>query len=109
MKDCKKDPVNIYIGKRLYEIRMQKGLTYKDLAQKTFMTPEHLQAIEAGTHRQLISHIRKIVEVLGVDHVCVYDGLEEVVTVKELARRAHYVEKLFVRITMRYHAKEGQA
>lgn len=105
MNNRKKNPVDVYIGKRLYELRMQKGMTHKELTRETLISQKHLMEIEAGTHRQLISHLGKIIYVFGADFMTLYDGLEEAVPITDLVQRLQYVEKLFTRFILRHHTR----
>ena len=54
------------IGKRIRDKRQQAGLSLKELAEKTGLTPGFLSQIERDISEPSITSLRKIADVLGV-------------------------------------------
>ena len=55
-----------FIGQRIKEIRLKKGLFQKDLAEKTGLRQENIVRIEKGRHSVRINTLGKIADALGV-------------------------------------------
>lgn len=54
------------IGKRLFEIRSDKGMTRYRLTQITGVSGHHIKVIEEGTRQPTIDTLQRLVEALGL-------------------------------------------
>lgn len=57
----------IEIHKKIRELRLQKGLTLKQLSEKTNLTIGFLSQVERGTSSLAITSLKKIADSLGVE------------------------------------------
>lgn len=55
------------VGRRIYEVRKDRGLTQKELARRLNISEKYLQRCEAGGHRLSIVYIARIAVALGID------------------------------------------
>lgn len=58
---------NDSIGERMKEIRIEKGLTQRQIADSIGVTYQHISQYERGLRTPKMNTIRKIAEALGVD------------------------------------------
>jgi len=62
------------IGLKIKELRLMKGLTLKQLSEKTSLSVSFLSQIERGTTSLAIQSLRKISDALDVDIVYFFDS-----------------------------------
>lgn len=55
------------VGRRLKEIRMERGMTLKEVAHGSGMSPTHISEIERGKTSPTVGALRKIASALGRD------------------------------------------
>ncbi|MDI3256922.1 MAG: helix-turn-helix transcriptional regulator [Kyrpidia sp.] len=55
------------IGERLRELRLQRGLTVRELAEKAGVSQSYVYAVEAGTRGSRVDKLIKIARALEVD------------------------------------------
>ena len=60
-------PNNIDLGKRLYRLRTERGVTISELARAVGLSSRQLQNIETGTTSPRIEQLQPILAALGVD------------------------------------------
>ncbi|MCK4409672.1 MAG: helix-turn-helix transcriptional regulator, partial [Candidatus Eisenbacteria sp.] len=60
-------PTTEEVGKRLKEVRRQKEMTLKEVAQSSGMSPTHISEIERGKTSPTVGALRKIAGALGKD------------------------------------------
>jgi transcriptional regulator with XRE-family HTH domain len=60
-------PTTEEVGKRLKEVRKQKEMTLKQVAQSSGMSPTHISEIERGKTSPTVGALRKIASALGKD------------------------------------------
>lgn len=68
MKDAKqrsREPVNNFVGQRLREIRMQRGLTCREMAKRTGIAPGSYSCLENGWYRISLDNLFRILHTLG--------------------------------------------
>lgn len=60
------------IGKRIYDLRMQKGMTQVQLSEATGVHQPNIARIEAGRYAANLDTLERIAKALGcsVDFVC---------------------------------------
>lgn len=54
-----------YIGERIGEVRLSKGISRQQLAAQLFITHQQLQKYEKGTNRVSATRLSQIAEILG--------------------------------------------
>ena len=64
------------IGKRIKEIRLEKGMTQKELAEKCGMFDSALRRIENGKQNPKIETIERIIEALNIPFTDIIDDDE---------------------------------
>ena len=106
MKDQTSNPVNIYIGKRVYKLRTEHGLTLDALARTINVIPAHLQAIETGTRRLPQSQMFKIAEALNIAHETVFAGLFQTIPLPALIDHTHYMQALYATFKRRWKLED---
>lgn len=89
-----------YMGKRLFELRIQKGLTASELAARINVTTDHITAIERGTRRLTMGHMFRIARALNIDPEYFHEGLEDVVGLEELANHEVYLGNIYKSILL---------
>ena len=55
------------VGKRLKDVRMEKGMTLKQVAEGSGMSPTHISEIERGRTSPTVGALRRISQALGKD------------------------------------------
>lgn len=55
-----------HIGTRLYDLRMARGWTQEQLAERTGFARETISSFENGTHSPLLDHLVLICDALAV-------------------------------------------
>ncbi|MDI3328449.1 MAG: helix-turn-helix transcriptional regulator [Alicyclobacillaceae bacterium] len=55
------------IGERLKELRLERGLTVKELAERAGVSQSYVYAVEAGTRGSQVDKLVRIAKALGVD------------------------------------------
>jgi transcriptional regulator with XRE-family HTH domain len=60
-------PTTEEVGKRQKEVRKKRGMTLKDVAQSSGMSPTHISEIERGKTSPTVGALRKISAALGKD------------------------------------------
>ena len=75
-----------YIGKRIAEIRQAKGLSIRQLAEKSGVNFANVYKIENGKYNVSIDILGKICDALGY-HVDIMKNLNEAVVTKEETER----------------------
>ncbi|WP_291733716.1 helix-turn-helix transcriptional regulator [Leisingera sp. F5] len=85
-------PVDIHVGKRIRGRRWLVGKTQQELASKVGIKFQQIQKYETGANRVSASRLWEIADVLGVDVVHFFAGLngsknitDDIVIVKEAA------------------------
>lgn len=53
------------LGKRIHRLRLERGLTLRQLSAETGLAPSHISAIERSVKRASMASVRKIAEALG--------------------------------------------
>src|ERR1700752_4158803 len=61
-----KDSVDVLVRRRLRELRMQRGLTLEDVAQKAQMDVSTLSRLESGKRRLALDHLPRLAAALSV-------------------------------------------
>lgn len=63
-----KDVINVEIGNRIREARIQKGMTQEVLAEKVnFATPQHMSSIECGVKGISVPKLIELCKVLDIE------------------------------------------
>jgi len=57
----------IYVGQRIRQIRVEKGMSVEEVAYKTGIDAQNLRKYELGRQEMKISMLNRIVESLGID------------------------------------------
>jgi len=75
----------ILLGKRIKELRKQKGLTQEQLAELIDLETTSLSGIESGRHYPSLPTIEKIARVLGIEIKMLFDfhHLQDVEVLKQ--------------------------
>jgi transcriptional regulator with XRE-family HTH domain len=60
-------PTTEEVGKRLKEVRKEREMTLKEVAQESGMSPTHISEIERGKTSPTVGALRKIAAALGKD------------------------------------------
>ena len=68
--------VDQFIGKKIYSLRLAKGLSRQQLAEVIGVTHQQLQKYEKGTNRISVGRLVLISKALSKDVVFFYEGLE---------------------------------
>ncbi|MBX6396153.1 MAG: helix-turn-helix transcriptional regulator [Alicyclobacillaceae bacterium] len=55
------------IGERLKELRLQRGMTVRELAEKAGVSQSYVYAVEAGTRGSRVDKLMRIARALDVD------------------------------------------
>lgn len=69
-------PINVQIGSRLRLIRIIRGLSQKELAQKLGLTYQQIQKYERGQDNLYARRIYEISRILEVPETYFYAGLD---------------------------------
>lgn len=64
MKQLEED-IRTTIAARIYELRKQKSITQRDLAERSGVSRRTIQAIEAGTVSPRLDLLEKLAEAMG--------------------------------------------
>jgi transcriptional regulator with XRE-family HTH domain len=76
MKKRRRDPRDAEIGKRVRALRLHRGLSQTDLADKLDLTFQQVQKYEKSTNRISAGRLQKIAEVLDTPITFFYAGHE---------------------------------
>ena len=71
------DPIDRYVGRRLYQLRKDRGLTQRQVAAAVGITYQQLQKYETGVNRIGAGRLYAIAETLGVPLSLFCVGIEE--------------------------------
>lgn len=71
------DPTDIIIGERVRSLRLQRGLSQTNLADKIGVTFQQVQKYEKGVNRIGGGRLVRIAAILGVDISALMDGAGE--------------------------------
>ena len=71
------DPIDIYVGERLYLLRLLSEFSQTELGEKVSLTYQQIQKYERGTNRISASKIVQFSRVLGIPISAFFEGLEE--------------------------------
>ncbi len=65
--------LKIQFGKKLKQLRSEKGITQEELAAKTDLTVESISNMERGKFGPKFDNLEKIADVLGVEVKWLFD------------------------------------
>ncbi len=63
---CDRDNKWVKLGQQIKEIRLKRGLTQEDLAERSGLGVSHIARLEQGRRKATIDTLQKIADVLGV-------------------------------------------
>jgi len=69
-------PVDVHVGKKLKEIRTQRGFSQTDVAQRVGISFQQVQKYETGSNRIAASRLFELANVFEVHPGSFFDGLE---------------------------------
>lgn len=72
------DPVDVHVGRKVQELRLQRGLNQSDLGRALGLTFQQVQKYEKGSNRISASKLHKIAETLGAPVQHFFPSAEEV-------------------------------
>lgn len=91
------------IGNAIKELRKEKGLSQRDLAEKAGLTQTSLSQIESGVKRPNPSTIKKITDFFGISETVIYILATEITDIpshnqETYGKLFHTVKKTFLDI-----------
>lgn len=75
-------PVDLYVGRKLAELRMANGLSQTDLGSKVNLSFQQVQKYEKGSNRISASRLYDFAAVFGVDVSFFFEGFQGVTNAK---------------------------
>lgn len=96
------DPIDVYVGSRIKEIRKKLKINQTQLAKTLGVTYQQIQKYEAGTNRIGSSSLYKISVCLGVPISVFFQGIETVSSANVLSKNeadTHRLITTFLQIT----------
>lgn len=78
------EEIDKFIGKKIYELRLAKGLSRQQLADSIYVTHQQLQKYEKGTNRISVGRLVLISKALNKDINYFYEGIENASSDNEL-------------------------
>jgi transcriptional regulator with XRE-family HTH domain len=64
--EAKEEPVDVRVRRRLRELRLERGLTLADVAERASIDVSTLSRLEAGKRRLAVDHLPALAAALGV-------------------------------------------
>ena len=77
LSDGTPNPVDIYVGARLREARLQRGLSQERVAEEMGITFQQVQKYEKGLNRIGASRLWDLAQVLGMTISYFYDNMDQ--------------------------------
>lgn len=97
----------IYLGKTIKRLRVERGISQRDLAEDAEVTPSFLSLLENDHRRPSLIVLRRIAGALGVpEEVLIWDSVDLPSDLPEEDRRMCELAKVIVRRF--YEASHGQ-
>ncbi|MEF2073653.1 helix-turn-helix domain-containing protein [Consotaella aegiceratis] len=71
------DPVDLFVGERLRELRTDRGISQQTLGEALGVTFQQLQKYEKGINRISASRLYRAAKALGVEPASFFDGFDD--------------------------------
>lgn len=99
LKNLPKQKLAMALGARIRELRINLGLTQKELAERCGMLEPNIGAIERGTNTPNISTLAKIATALEADLIDLVRGLYSVISFGSESKEIDLLEKIGFTVT----------
>jgi transcriptional regulator with XRE-family HTH domain len=71
------------VGRNVKRLRLEKGLTQEQFAERSGFTQQYLSDLERGRRNPTVVSLFELAQALGVDHVALVTPDEEAISLKE--------------------------
>lgn len=102
--------MNLDLGKKIREVRNEKGISLSEMAEKTGYTKSFISQVEKNRTSPSISSLFRMIEVLGINpqEILHEDGLSEKILVRKNEREVYVHKKSKAKFEFLYTKNPGR-